>query len=155
MTSLDEAEGRTDRRPPFYMRGNYAPVMDEVEAFDLPVQGALPPELNGRFFRNGANPAQGTPGHWFGGDGMLHGIRVREGVSMHGIGLNVDPDLAWFARMSACGAPEVPATSIRAEGGAASRADAEQALADGISKNAPTKPLDDSKQKTRSLLRST
>lgn len=79
MTSLDEAEGRTDRRPPFYMRGNYAPVMDEVEAFDLPVQGALPPELNGRFFRNGANPAQGTPGHWFGGDGMLHGIRVREG----------------------------------------------------------------------------
>ncbi len=60
------------------------------------------------------------------------GIRVAEGVTMHGIGLNVDPDLAWFARMSACGAPEVPATSIRAEGGAASRADAEQALADAL-----------------------
>jgi lipoyl(octanoyl) transferase len=45
------------------------------------------------------------------------GIRVAEGVSMHGIGLNVDPDLMWFARMSACGAPEVPATSIAAEGG--------------------------------------
>jgi lipoyl(octanoyl) transferase len=45
------------------------------------------------------------------------GIRVAEGVSMHGIGLNVDPDLAWFSRMSACGAPEVPATSIAAEGG--------------------------------------
>jgi lipoyl(octanoyl) transferase len=45
------------------------------------------------------------------------GIRVAEGVSMHGIGLNADPDLMWFARMSACGAPEVPATSIAAEGG--------------------------------------
>ena len=45
------------------------------------------------------------------------GIRVAEGVSMHGIGLNVDPDLAWFSRMSACGAPAVPATSIAAEGG--------------------------------------
>lgn len=45
------------------------------------------------------------------------GIRVAEGVSMHGIGLNVDPDLMWFTRMSACGASDVPATSIAAEDG--------------------------------------
>lgn len=57
------------------------------------------------------------------------GIRVAEGVSMHGIGLNADPDLAWFARMSACGAPDVPATSIAAEGGDGSRERVEQALA--------------------------
>lgn len=57
------------------------------------------------------------------------GIRVAEGVSMHGIGLNVHPDLTWFARMSACGAPEVPATSIRAEGADADRLQVEQALA--------------------------
>lgn len=79
MTTLDDAADRTDRRPPFYMRGNYAPVAEEVEAFDLEVRGALPPELNGRFFRNGANPAEGTPSHWFDGDGMLHGIRLRDG----------------------------------------------------------------------------
>jgi len=56
------------------------------------------------------------------------GIRVAEGVSMHGIALNVDPDLAWFARMSACGAPDVPATSIAAERGLADRARVEDAL---------------------------
>ncbi|MFM8828261.1 MAG: lipoyl(octanoyl) transferase LipB [Actinomycetota bacterium] len=60
------------------------------------------------------------------------GIRVAEGVSMHGIGLNVDPDLAWFARMSACGAPDVPATSIAAEGGSPDRAVVEAALADAL-----------------------
>jgi len=67
-------------KQPFYMRGNYAPVSDEVEAFDLPIVGTLPPELNGRFFRNGANPPDGVvPSHWFDGDGMLHGMRLRDG----------------------------------------------------------------------------
>jgi len=60
------------------------------------------------------------------------GVRVAEGVSMHGIGLNVDPDLAWFTRMSACGAPDVPATSIAAEGGSPGRAVVEAALADSL-----------------------
>ena len=60
------------------------------------------------------------------------GIRVAEGVSMHGIGLNANPDLTWFARMSACGAPDVPATSIAAEGGDGSREGVEQALATAL-----------------------
>ncbi len=60
------------------------------------------------------------------------GIRVAEGVTLHGIGLNVDPDPAWFARMSACGAPEVPSTSIHAEGGTADRDRVEQALAQAL-----------------------
>ncbi|WP_420450734.1 carotenoid oxygenase family protein [Ilumatobacter sp.] len=75
MTALDDS----DTRLPFYVRGNYAPVADEVEAFELEVVGALPPELDGRFVRNGANPAHGVPSHWFDGDGMLHGIRLRDG----------------------------------------------------------------------------
>ncbi|MFK7918093.1 MAG: carotenoid oxygenase family protein [Ilumatobacter sp.] len=70
---------RPGDRLPFYMRNNYAPVQQEVEATDLAVTGALPPGLNGRFFRNGANPADGVPSHWFDGDGMLHGIRLRNG----------------------------------------------------------------------------
>jgi carotenoid cleavage dioxygenase len=78
MTALDET-GTTEQTP-FYLKGNYAPVTDEVEAFDLRVTGELPTELNGRFFRNGANPPVGiTPSHWFDGDGMLHGIRLRDG----------------------------------------------------------------------------
>ena len=56
------------------------------------------------------------------------GIRVNGGIATHGLALNRDPDLAWFARMSACGAPDVPATSIAAEGGDPERRRVEDAL---------------------------
>ncbi len=65
-----------------YLTGNYAPVAEEVTAFDLPVIGELPLDLNGRYLRNGPNPMEVTDSasyHWFIGDGMVHGIRLREG----------------------------------------------------------------------------
>jgi carotenoid cleavage dioxygenase-like enzyme len=65
-----------------YLSGNYAPVADEVTAFDLPVVGELPADLNGRYLRNGPNPfgeVDPATHHWFIGDGMVHGIRLREG----------------------------------------------------------------------------
>lgn len=66
--------------PPTYLQGSMAPVPDEIEAFDLPVTGTLPPELTGRYFRNGPNPRIGEDrGHWFAGHGMLHGIRLADG----------------------------------------------------------------------------
>jgi carotenoid cleavage dioxygenase-like enzyme len=58
--------------------GNYLPVADELTEFDLPVEGAVPPELDGWYLRNGPNPRQGT-GHWFTGDGMIHGVRIESG----------------------------------------------------------------------------
>ncbi len=65
-----------------YLEGNYAPVSDEVTAFDLPVIGQLPTELTGRYLRNGPNPwkvdAPETH-HWFVGDGMVHGVRLNSG----------------------------------------------------------------------------
>ncbi len=65
---------------PAYLTGHLAPVADEIEAFGLPVTGVLPPELTGRYLRNGPNPLPGEdPGHWFAGHGMLHGVRLREG----------------------------------------------------------------------------
>jgi carotenoid cleavage dioxygenase-like enzyme len=79
MTALDESPAASPAGLPFHMRGNFAPVMDEVEAVDLVVQGSLPPELNGRYIRNGANPKHGPTMHWFAGDGMLHGMRIGEG----------------------------------------------------------------------------
>jgi carotenoid cleavage dioxygenase len=63
---------------PFFLRGNYAPVADELTAFDLPVEGAIPPALNGWYLRNGPNPRQATQ-HWFTGDGMIHGVRLENG----------------------------------------------------------------------------
>ena len=66
-----------------YLAGNRAPVTEEVTAFDLPVVGAIPEELEGRWLRNGPNPLPGSVDpakhHWFLGDGMVHGVRLRGG----------------------------------------------------------------------------
>jgi carotenoid cleavage dioxygenase len=64
---------------PFHLRGNYAPVEQELTAFDLPVTGAIPRELSGLYLRNGPNPKRGTSPHWFAGDGMVHGVRIENG----------------------------------------------------------------------------
>jgi carotenoid cleavage dioxygenase len=66
-------------KTPWWLAGNFAPVGHEVEAFDLKVDGALPPELTGVFMRNGPNPASAPTPHWFFGDGMLHGVRIENG----------------------------------------------------------------------------
>lgn len=65
-----------------YLDGNYAPVTEEVTAFDLTVIGELPVELEGRYLRNGPNPlgaVDPATHHWFMGDGMVHGVRLRGG----------------------------------------------------------------------------
>jgi 8'-apo-carotenoid 13,14-cleaving dioxygenase len=64
-----------------YLEGPYAPVTEEMTAVDLPVEGTLPAELAGRYLRNGPNPLNANPSehHWFIGDGMVHGIRLRDG----------------------------------------------------------------------------
>jgi carotenoid cleavage dioxygenase-like enzyme len=64
-----------------FLQGSFAPVTDEVTAFDLPVTGTIPAELSGRYLRNGPNPlGLDDPGyHWFIGAGMVHGVRLRDG----------------------------------------------------------------------------
>ena len=64
---------------PFHLRGNYAPVTEECTASDLPVEGAIPPEITGSYVRNGPNPKTGSSPHWFSGDGMLHAVRLEGG----------------------------------------------------------------------------
>ncbi|MGW5364729.1 carotenoid oxygenase family protein [Actinopolymorpha pittospori] len=66
--------------PSLHLPGFLAPVPDEIDAVDLPVAGTLPPELSGRYLRNGPNPAPGEPApHWFVGSGMVHGVRIHAG----------------------------------------------------------------------------
>lgn len=65
---------------PFHLTGNYAPVPDELSVDDLDVEGAIPPELDGWYLRNGSNPRTAT-GHWFIGDGMIHGVRIQGGAA--------------------------------------------------------------------------
>lgn len=64
---------------PFWLTGNFAPTMEEVTDNQLKVTGTIPAELNGRYFRNGANPKHGDTPHWFLGDGMIHGLELSNG----------------------------------------------------------------------------
>jgi carotenoid cleavage dioxygenase len=74
-----------DRKPGWpdhpFLRGNFAPVAQEIEELQPRIVGKIPAELNGVFVRNGPNP-QFPPlrnYHWFDGDGMLHAVVLREG----------------------------------------------------------------------------
>src|SRR5690606_23184571 len=65
-----------------YLSGNFAPVTEEITAFDLPVTGEIPRELRGRLLRIGPNPVEPPDParyHWFLGNGMVHGVRLRDG----------------------------------------------------------------------------
>lgn len=68
-----------------FLSGANAPVNQEQTFLDLSVEGAIPPELDGRYIRIGPNPL-GTPHapsyHWFIGDGMVHGVRLQNGRAL-------------------------------------------------------------------------
>jgi len=72
MTTIDDST-------PLHLRGNGRPTDHELTITDLVVSGTLPAELDGRYLRNGANPFTGTSVHPFFGDGMVHGVRLRDG----------------------------------------------------------------------------
>ncbi len=64
-----------------WLSGNFAPVEEEQTAVDLPVTGTIPQSLSGRLLRIGPNPVDANPEsyHWFTGNGMVHGVRLRGG----------------------------------------------------------------------------
>jgi carotenoid cleavage dioxygenase len=69
-----------------YLTGHHAPVRFEADAPDLIVEGKIPDDLAGIFYRNGPEtlyaPIEGDY-HWFDGDGMVYMFDISEGrVSM-------------------------------------------------------------------------
>ena len=65
-----------------FLENEFAPVDREYTLTDLEVVGTIPDYLDGRYLRNGPNPiGEIDPElyHWFAGDGMVHGIRIRDG----------------------------------------------------------------------------
>ncbi len=64
---------------PTHLQGNGRPVTEEKTISELKVVGSIPSELDGRYVRTGANPLSGTSAHPFFGDGMVHGVRLRDG----------------------------------------------------------------------------
>ncbi len=81
-----------------------------------------------------ADRLPGYPGVWV-GVGTTNprkicaiGIRVDRGKSLHGFGLNVDPDLTMFTHIVPCGIADKAVTSLRAEGIDASMAEVVDAV---------------------------
>ncbi len=72
---------RADENP--FLKGVHTPLKEEFTLEDLAVTGTIPAELDGRYVRIGPNPfGQGTKGHhWFLGDGMVHGVRLKNGTA--------------------------------------------------------------------------
>ncbi|KAH7527853.1 hypothetical protein FEM48_Zijuj05G0010600 [Ziziphus jujuba var. spinosa] len=73
-------------QPLHYLSGNFAPVPNETPPTkDLPVIGYLPDCLNGEFVRVGPNPKFSPVAgyHWFDGDGMVHGLRIKNGKATY------------------------------------------------------------------------
>jgi carotenoid cleavage dioxygenase len=65
-----------------YLTGIHTPMAAELTLHDLQVSGTIPAELDGRYIRIGPNPV--TPPnpasyHWFSGEGMVHGVKLKKG----------------------------------------------------------------------------
>lgn len=106
---------RRDDHP--YLTGIHAPMDQELTLTELEVEGEIPAALDGRYLRIGPNPV--TPPnpatyHWFIGDGMAHGLRLKDGKA------------AWYRNRwirsgdvsRTLGEPPVPAKGGRERGNA-------------------------------------
>jgi len=92
-----------------YLDDFLAPVSAEVTATDLAVTGHIPEFLDGRYLRNGPNPAaEVDPAtyHWFTGDGMVHGVSLQGGKA--GWYRN-----RWVRGPATCAALREPAPAVR------------------------------------------
>lgn len=85
-----------------YVRALEAAVVGTAAAFGV--------EAGGR---------EGLPGVWVEGTRKLAavGVRVKRGVTTHGLALNVRTDLSWFDEMVPCGIPGCQVTSLERETG--------------------------------------
>lgn len=68
-----------------------------------------------------ADRLAGHPGIWVEGERKLAaiGVRVKRGVTTHGLALNVNTDLRWFNEMIPCGIRDKAVTSLARETGGA------------------------------------
>ena len=68
-----------------FLQGYYEPITFEADAPDLVIEGEIPRELNGTFYRNGPNPQVPPKNdyHFFTGDGMIHAFTFDNGRVSH------------------------------------------------------------------------
>ena len=76
------ADENADDKDAFWRQGNFPPVTEEVTVTNLKVEGSIPPDLNGYYYRNGPNSWKGPSKHFFFGDGMIHGVKIENGQAL-------------------------------------------------------------------------
>jgi 8'-apo-carotenoid 13,14-cleaving dioxygenase len=71
-------------RPHPFVTGPHTPMTEEKTLETLQVTGTIPGALNGRYLRIGPNPMKPNLAnhHWFIGDGMVHGVRIKDGKAL-------------------------------------------------------------------------
>ena len=82
MTTVNPASTTTDP----HLTGVFAPIVDEIDASDLRVEGELPADIDGEYLRNGPNPRFSPIGDFIyplDGDGMLHRVSLGEGKARY------------------------------------------------------------------------
>lgn len=64
-----------------FLKGIWEPLVFECDIHDPVILGSIPNELNGTFYRNGANPqyVYSENYHMFEGDGMIHAVTFQNG----------------------------------------------------------------------------
>lgn len=109
-----------------YVRTLEAAIIDTAAAFGVP-----------------GDRLTGHPGSWVDGERKLAaiGVRVKRGVTTHGLALNVNTDLAWFDEMIPCGIPDKGVTSLAREvGHAVPMEDVEAVLAAALARHLGLRP---------------
>ncbi len=86
---LKVAEFNRDRmeapdKPHPFVTGPHTPMTEEKTLEALKVTGTIPKALDGRYLRIGPNPMKPNLAnhHWFIGDGMVHGVRIKDGKAL-------------------------------------------------------------------------
>jgi lipoyl(octanoyl) transferase len=92
-----------------------------------------------------AGRVEGLTGVWVDGERKLAaiGVRVRRGVTTHGLALNVNTELRWFDEMIPCGIRDKEVTSLARElGHAVPMEEVESALATELARHFGLRPAD-------------
>lgn len=76
--------GSTHFAKPFHLDGNFAPVFDELTVTDLPLTGAIPKKLNGRFSATATSGAEAALAGWLAGGQIRLPEHVEHGLERFG-----------------------------------------------------------------------
>jgi hypothetical protein len=70
------------------LNGNFGRIKEDGQQYEFIniTKGAVPTDINGVYLRNGPNAghhADNGRGHFFDGDGMIHGVRIKDGKAFY------------------------------------------------------------------------